>query len=82
MNRTILIVRSSRRTRFLIPHFKPFPSFCLPFRIPLFLFLLFLTLLPTSATGDVGKLVLPVGMQSVSFVKCFGLTGTAELGDE
>ena len=30
------------------------------------------------SAGDVGKIVLPEGMQSVNFLGCEGLTGTAE----
>ena len=32
--------------------------------------------------GAVDKIVFPVGMQSVNFRKCVGLTGTAEVRDE
>jgi hypothetical protein len=31
-----------------------------------------------SSAGDVGKIVLPEGMQSVKFYGCKGITGTAE----
>ena len=58
---------ASRRTSF-IPRFLLLAHFSLSFN--------------PSATGDVGNLVLPVGMQSVSFFRCTGLTGTAELGYE
>ena len=51
---------ASSRTRFLIPHFLPFPLVAFP------------------SAGDVGKIVLPEGMQSVNFLGCEGLTGTAE----
>ena len=42
----------------------------------------FLTLLPSSATGAVDKIVFPGGMQSVDFSWCKGLTGTVDLGYE
>ena len=51
---------ASSRTRFLIPHFLPFPLVAFP------------------SAGDVGKIVLPEGMQTVSFERCDGLTGTAD----
>ena len=34
------------------------------------------------SAGAVDKIVFPVGMQSVNFYNCKGLTGTAELGYE
>ena len=34
------------------------------------------------SAGDVCKLVLPEGMQEVSFFECKGITGTAEFEDE
>ena len=44
-------------------------------------FILFpLFVLPSA--GEVDKLVLPVGMQSVNFRDCVGLKGTTDLEDE
>jgi hypothetical protein len=65
---SVLQLRSSAAR----PLFQPSMSF-----IPLFLFLVHFSLsfLPSS-TGDVGNLVLPVGMQNVNFEFCRGLTGT------
>ena len=44
-------------------------------------FLLF-PLFAFPSAGDVDKIVLPDGMQSVSFEGCMRLTGTAKLKDE
>ena len=54
---------ASSRTRLLIPHFILFPLFAFP---------------PSPPSGAVDKIVLPVGMQSVDFRSCGGITGTAE----
>jgi hypothetical protein len=35
--------------------------------------------LPSHPQGAVDKIVLPVGMKTVNFEDCFGLTGAAEL---
>jgi hypothetical protein len=34
--------------------------------------------LPSHPQGAVDKIVLPEGMQTVNFERCYGLTGTAE----
>jgi hypothetical protein len=49
------------------------------FLIPHFILLPLFAFPPT---GDVDKLVLPEGMQSVDFECCEGITGTDELEDE
>lgn len=55
-------VFEASRTRFLIPQFI-LTSFCLP-------------ILPFTA-GDIAQLNLPVGMKTVIFYECKGITGTA-----
>jgi hypothetical protein len=68
-------VKAASRTRFLIPIFQPHssPHSSLFILFPLFAF---------PFAGAVDKIVLPEGMQTVSFSCCDGLTGTAELDDE
>jgi hypothetical protein len=58
-----LIRLAASRTRFLIPHIILFAL--APFAFP--------------PAGDVDKIVLPEGMQTVNFSFCKGLTGTAEV---
>jgi hypothetical protein len=45
-----------------------------------FLTLYFFPLFAFPSAGDIGNLVLPVGMQIVDFTRCAGITGTAKLG--
>ena len=53
-----------------------------PQNVPHFSFSHFFFFHSPFLAGDIGQMNLPEGMQTVDFMCCSGLTGTAELGDE